>query len=591
MRSLSNFVRSRLGMPVVRFSPTATARFIGITLVALGLVTPAQAQCPNFGAATNFAAGTNPFSVAIGDFNGDGRSDLAVANTGSNNVSILLGTGTGTFGAATNFAAGTGPFSVAIGDFNGDGRSDLAVANEGSNNVSILLGTGTGTFSAATNFAAGTNPRSVAIGDFNGDGRSDLAVTNVSSNNVSILLGTGTGTFGAATNFAAGTFPHSVAIGDFNSDGRSDLAVANTGSNNVSILLGTGSETFGAATNFAAGTFPHSVAIGDFNDDGWSDLAVANEGSNSVSILLGTGSGTFGAATNFAAGSNPHSVAIGDFNGDGRSDLAVANMNSDNVSILLCSTAPGTLALSSATYSAGEGAGSVTITVNRTGGTDCSVTVNFVTANGAAIPSSDYTSTSGTLTFNPGVASQSFAVPILDDTLFEGNETFTVIISNPGGGATLGAISTATVTIIDDDPAPTLAINNVTQVEGNAGTSNFVFTATLTPAIGQTVTVNFATSNGTATAGSDFTTTNGTLTFAPGVTTQTITVPVIGDTVNEPDETFTVTLSLPTNATITTATGTGTIQNATAIPALDEKTLILLAAVLAILGALMIGRK
>src|SRR5207248_1751924 len=130
---------------------------------------PASA-CTVFSPATNFAVGTNPQSVAIGDFNGDGKSDLAVANTGSNTVSILLGTGTGAFGPATNFTVGTNPRSVAIGDFNGDGKSDLAVTNNGSNNVSILLGTGTGTFGSATNFTVATSPYSASIGDFNGDG-------------------------------------------------------------------------------------------------------------------------------------------------------------------------------------------------------------------------------------------------------------------------------------------------------------------------------------------------------------------------------------------------------------------------------------
>src|SRR6266536_995671 len=195
------------------------------------------AQSISFTAATNFAAGDGPSSVAAGDFNGDGRQDLAVANTFSNNVSILLGNGNGTFGAATNFAAGNGPLSVAVGDFNGDGRQDLAVVNRLSTNVSILLGNGNGTFGAATNFAVGNGPLSVVLGDFNGDGRQDLAVANQFSANVSILLGNGNGTFGAATNFAGGTGPLSVAVGDFNGDGRQDLAVANQFSDNVAILL------------------------------------------------------------------------------------------------------------------------------------------------------------------------------------------------------------------------------------------------------------------------------------------------------------------------------------------------------------------
>ncbi len=303
------------------------------------------------------------------------------------------------------------------------------------------------------------------------------------------------------------------------------------------------------------------MTIGDFNGDGRSDLAVANLNSNNVSILLGTGSGTFGAATNFAPGAGPISVAIGDFNGDGRSDLAVANSGSDNVSILLNSTAPGAFSLSSASVSVSEAAGTATITVNRTGGSDCSATVDYATADGTAIAGSDYTTTSGTLTFGSGVTSQSFTVPILNDSISEATETFTVTISNPTGGSTLGAPTVETVTILDDDPLPTLSINSVTQAEGNSGTSNFVFTVTLTGSTAQTVTVNFATANGTATAGSDYTTTNGTLTFAPGVTTQTVTVPVIGDTTVESDEPFTLTLSAPVKATITTATGTGTIVN------------------------------
>jgi len=186
--------------------------------------------------------------LAVGDFNGDGNLDLAVANVDSATVSILLGTGTGSFGAKTDFGTGSFPFSVAVGDFNGDGALDLAVPNvsdfDGNgvdiNTVSILLGTGTGSFGAKTNFDTGSTPVSVAVGDFNGDGNPDLAVANQGSQSVSILLGTGTGSFGAKVDFGAGSFPVSVAVGDFNGDGALDLAVANLGSATVSILLNTG---------------------------------------------------------------------------------------------------------------------------------------------------------------------------------------------------------------------------------------------------------------------------------------------------------------------------------------------------------------
>jgi hypothetical protein len=286
-----------------------------------------------FGAGATFAAGSVPFSVAIGDFNNDEKIDIAVANVSSANVSVLLGKGDGTFQTAQNFAAGSKPKSVAVADINGDGSADLAVANYGSANVSVLLGKGDGTFQTAQNFAAGTKPTSVTIGDMNGDGKPDLAVANQGTNNVSILLGKGDGTFQSAQNFAVGSFPLSVAIGDFNGDDKADLALI--GGGEVSVLLGKGDGTFQIAQNFAAGSNPESVAVGDIDGDGSADLAVANYGSANVSVLLGKGDGTFQTAKNSAAKANPESVVIGDFNGDGNADLATANFSGNNVSVLL----------------------------------------------------------------------------------------------------------------------------------------------------------------------------------------------------------------------------------------------------------------
>jgi predicted NUDIX family NTP pyrophosphohydrolase len=293
----------------------------------------------SFQAARNFDAGIHPLSVAVGDFNGDGKPDLAVAN--GYYVSVLLGNGDGSFQAAQDFGAGSGPASVAVGDFNGDGTPDLAVANAGSNTVSVLLGNGDGSFQAAQDFGAGSHPVSVAVGDFNGDGTPDLAVANniYPFGTVSVLLGNGDGSFQAAQNFGAGSSPYSVAVGDFNGDGTSDLAVANNiyPYGTVSVLLGNGDGSFQAAQNFGAGRSPWSVAVGDFNGDGTPDLAVANHDyvSGKVSVLLGNGDGSFQAAQDFGVGSYPVSVAVGDFNGDGTPDLAVANESSKDVSVLL----------------------------------------------------------------------------------------------------------------------------------------------------------------------------------------------------------------------------------------------------------------
>ncbi|PYJ85691.1 MAG: hypothetical protein DME22_08160 [Verrucomicrobia bacterium] len=299
-----------------------------------------------FQTAVNYGAGFLQSSVAIGDFNSDGKSDLAVADYGSAYVWVLLGKGDGTFQAATKYDAGSASASLSVSDFNGDGKVDLAVAIL-SGNVSILLGNGDGTFQAAMKYGTATAPSFVAVGDFNGDGKPDLAVANIGyanapGTNISVLLGNGDGTFRAAVNYGTGIGPASVAVGDFNGDGKPDLAVANTGpyenftytGGDVSVLLGNGDGTFQAAVNYNAGIGPGSVSVGDLNGDGKTDLAVVNSGS--VSVLLGNGDGTFQSAFNYAAGRTPVSVLVGDFNGDGKPDLAVANnFTSGGVSILL----------------------------------------------------------------------------------------------------------------------------------------------------------------------------------------------------------------------------------------------------------------
>jgi hypothetical protein len=296
-----------------------------------------------FNAPVNYPVATDPSFVAVGDFNKDGKPDLAVACYSSNNVSILLGKGDGTFtmAAGSPILVGINPFSIAVGDFNKDGKPDLAVACLSSNNVSILLGNGDGTFTAAASPVVGSNPVSVAVGDFNKDGNLDLAVTSFSGpphTNIAVLIGNGDGTFAAPVNYGTDeAHPSCVAVGDFNMDGNPDLTVTDENNSNVSILIGDGHGHFAAPVYYATGQSPSSVAVGDFNIDGKPDLAVANYDDNNVSILLGKGDGTFTSAAGgpIAVGNSPTCIVAGDFNLDGKPDLAVSSRDSTNISILL----------------------------------------------------------------------------------------------------------------------------------------------------------------------------------------------------------------------------------------------------------------
>src|SRR5262249_25521752 len=193
--------------------------------------------------------GAVPSFAAVGDFNGDGKADVLVANspntTTAGSLRLLLGNGDGTFQTTPNYATGSGPGSMAWGDVNGDGKIDLITANSQSGNVSVLLGNGDGTFQTPVNYLAGVGPGAVRLGDFNVDGKLDIVVTNAGANGVqgstvSVLLGNGNGTFQAANTFAVGTVPLGLAVGDFNGDGKLDIATANLNSNNVSVLLGNG---------------------------------------------------------------------------------------------------------------------------------------------------------------------------------------------------------------------------------------------------------------------------------------------------------------------------------------------------------------
>ncbi len=245
---------------------------------------------------------SSPNSISTGDFNGDSVPDLAIANIDGKNVTILLGvpksSGQFTQAPGSPYAAGNSPSSIAVADFNGDDKMDLAITNELDNTVTVLIGQGNGSFLPATGspFTAGSSPGFVVSADFNSDGNNDLAIANIQGNTITLLLGNGVGGFSSAPSspFSIGPSsvktPVSIVVADFNGDYFPDLAIVNENSSNITILLGNGAGGFKPATNspFAVGSGPRSIALGDFNEDGRPDLAVVNSADSTLTLLLNT---------------------------------------------------------------------------------------------------------------------------------------------------------------------------------------------------------------------------------------------------------------------------------------------------------------
>ncbi len=279
----------------------------------------------------SYPAGSNPYSVVLGDFNGDGILDAAVTNippggaTGGT-VSILLGAGGGVFKSPTTYATDSLSESIAAADFNGDGKLDLVVANSGLSgpaDISVLFGNGDGTFQAPVSYTNGARPVNLVVCDINGDGKPDVIAVNNNANYLTILLNKGNGLFqvnSVSLPFTAGT----VAVGDVNGDGKLDL-VLRGGSNGdtffsgFAVLLGNGDGTFQSPKISGVGEGA-TLTLSDLNGDGRLDIVATNYAI--VGILLGNGDGTFQTETDYAV-TGASFASVGDLNGDGKPDLVV----------------------------------------------------------------------------------------------------------------------------------------------------------------------------------------------------------------------------------------------------------------------------
>jgi hypothetical protein len=321
-----------------------TRKLITSIFIALSGLPQLAAGNIAFRAAQSYPVGTAPVAAAAGDFNGDGKLDLAVANSGDaaagddGGISILPGNGDGTFQSAKNVSAGKNPGSVAAADLNGDGRVDLVVTNgdSGVGQVGVLLGNGDGTFQPVVDYGAGNGLKGIFLGDFNGDLRPDIVVPNALDGTVSILMGNGDGSFQTHMDYAVGGLPQNVVVTDVNADAKLDLIVPAVQAG-VAILLGNGDGTFQTKVAYDPGPpfGPTTVASGDFNGDGKPDLIVdflVSVGiepptvTRRLDLLIGNGDGTFQLAKGVVASIGSAFVSAADFDGDGNADIALPGL-------------------------------------------------------------------------------------------------------------------------------------------------------------------------------------------------------------------------------------------------------------------------
>jgi sugar lactone lactonase YvrE len=360
---------------ILKFAPDGTQTSFAPTSQANDVaVEPTTAQAVSFQAPVFYGGFGGPDSVAVGDFNRDGKPDLVVVEESGSHpgVSTLLGNGDGTLQPPVFHELGSEPSAVAVGDLNGDNKLDLVVTNfyygAGCQRsdlsacifVSSLLGNGDGTFQPPVNTVLNApgcpspdrcgGGLSIVMRDFNGDGKLDIVVADPFSSGptdyLQVLLGNGDGTFQPEVDYylPQGSV-HGVTAGDFNGDGKVDLVFGFNGSTQaVGFMAGNGDGTFQPPTFFQlpSNANPQSIAVGDFNRDGKMDLAVANfndlcpsNGCYASSVFIGNGDGTFQPAVNYTVDANPQSIVVDDFNGDGKPDLVVADSFGGDVSVLI----------------------------------------------------------------------------------------------------------------------------------------------------------------------------------------------------------------------------------------------------------------
>jgi len=573
---------------------------------------------------------TLQFSSATHSANeGDGTTTLqaTLSNPSAFTVTVNYNTSDGTALAPADYVAGSGVVTFAPGAISANVVVSISedVIDESSETFDVTL-------SGPTNATLGTPATSVvtivdndgtptaqfdsastSVGEGSGSALLTVTLSNPSVVSVTVTYNTSDNTALAPADYAASSgsvvFAPGATSANLSVPINEDVIDESTEAFTVTLT---------SATNATVGA-PDQISVQIVDNDGVptvqfaSATANVNEGAGSATLLVvlsnpsvstvtatyGTSSGSAVAGSDFVNSSGTITFAPGATSAsvivpisedviDESSetfDVALSNPGNATLGTIVTNTVTiidndgiPTVQFESASTSVSEGAGSTTLTVTLSNPSADTITVNYASANGAAVAGNDYTTATGTLTFTPGITVMTVNVAISEDGFAEGSETFDVALSNPGN-ATLGTPDTALIIILDNDGLPTVALNSTTySVDEGAG--NAVVTVTLSNASLVSVSVTYNTANGTAQAPGDYASSSGNMIFAPGTTVATATVPVVDDIVDESNETFEFLISGATNATLgtpTTATvtiidndGTPTAQFTSATYSADE---------------------